>query len=315
MAKITIKQHYVPQSYLNKWVDEDECFYPIRIEDKNPPQLYIFKKKSKPVAYCFENFFYAEHTGIKDDISQVIETEFAEIESIFFNEIPIIEEKILKNKQITLQDKYHLSECMLFFHFKGKKYREQSTQMTDKLVKKINKFLAQDIDKHEKIKEKMDLLNISKQQMIDFADKEEYRVDFGNIHHLAIMQNIYNFCNLLVAKHWKIYISQNGEFLTTDTPFQDKALNSNYWGNDFLSREHVFILNPNIVIVARYQKNKNVKNVIRKDITHNKIAIQKINTLNLMNSIRFGFHKKKEILEDAKKNAYTLFLQNNPSKR
>jgi hypothetical protein len=295
--KNTRKQHYVPQFYLRQWCDEDNGFYPIKIESAEPPKIKIFDKKSNPSRFCFENFFYAQFTGKEDEASQILEDKFAEIEGIFSKELPKIERKILNNEQITDGDKFHLSECMLFLHFKGKKYREDSKRMTDKLMKQINKHIVHNIDRSEKSRKEMEKLGITKEQMIEFVEKEEYTVDMGNLHHLQIMNDMQGFCNLLTAKYWKIYISRKGDFITTDTPYQDIALNKNFfYGNDFLSREQTFILSPRVVIIARYPNQESGKKVNRKDITNNKGAIHTINTYNLMRSLNFGFHKDRELL-------------------
>ncbi|MFA6076824.1 MAG: DUF4238 domain-containing protein [Candidatus Paceibacterota bacterium] len=303
----TRKQHYVPQFYLRQWCDEDNGFYPIKIEGKEPPILKIFEAKSNPSRFCYENFFYAQHTGKEDEISQKVEEKFAEIEGVFSTELPKIEKKILDNEQITEGDKFNLSSCMLFLHFKGKKYREESKKMTDHLIKQINKHIARNMGRSDKSKKEMEELGITKEQMIEYADKEEYTVDMGNTHHMEIMKEIQGFSNLLTAKYWKIYISRKGDFITTDTPYQDIALSKKFYGNDFLSREQTFILSPRVVIVARYPHKESGKKVNRKDITNNKGAIHTINTYNLMRSLNFGFHKNRDLLIELKKTTEFLY--------
>lgn len=303
----TKKQHYVPQFYLRQWCDNDGGFFPVKIQTRNPPDLKIFNKKSNPSRFCYENFFYAQQTGIEDEVSQIIESNFAEIEGVFSTLLPALEAKIVNREHISDQDKYHLAECMLFLHFKGKRYRDESQQMTDALVKQIYRFHVHNIDKIPRAKAEMERLGITKEQMIEFAERGEYRIDFGNIHHLRIMKDIQGFCNLLTAKYWKVYISRNGEFITTDSPYLDKALSTSFWGNDFLSREQVFVLSPRVVIVARNPTNMYGKKFQRKDITHDKGAVHIVNCNNLMNSISFGFHKNKNLLEEVRITATFLY--------
>lgn len=293
---ITKKQHYVPQFYLRQWTDIDEAFFPIEIKSKVPPNLNVFKNKSGPRRFCFENFFYANNTGEKDEISQTIEKIFAEAEGIFSKELPKIEERILNNEQITEIDKYHLSECALFLYFRGKKYRDESKKMTDTLIKNFFRQSVPHMDKNPKRKEEMRKLGITQKEMNDFVNKGEYSVDLGNTHHLQILESLQGFCNLLSVKYWKVYISREGGFITTDAPYSDWATSKHFLGNDFLAREQCFILSPRIVIFAKYPNSKFGKNFSRKDISNNEDKIQYINSINLMNSIRFGFHKNKEHL-------------------
>lgn len=298
LEQITKKQHYVPQFYLRQWVDETGCFYPIKIKTKIPPKLSISNKKSNPKNFCFEKFFYAQYTGQQDDISQFLEKNFADIEKVFSEKLSVLENKILNNQQITNEDKYHLSEFMIFFWLKGKEYRLTSQKISEDAIKQINKLFVYDIDRIPEAKAKMKRFGLTKKDMIDFAEKGEYKIEFGNMHHLALMKDMYGFCNLLSAKYWKVYISRNGEFITSDTPYLDMATSKGFWGNDFLSREQSFVLSPKVIIIAQYPKNKSGKKIVRKDISSNKSLIQGMNYYRLMNSIQFGFHRNKQLLKE-----------------
>ncbi len=305
--QITRRQHYVPQFYLNKWVNQEGGFYPIKIVSKDPPVLEVFDNQSNVSSFCNENFFYAQHTGKADKISQDIEDMFTSMEGDFSSVLPAIEEKILTNQQITPCDKYLLSEFMIFIWLRGKHYRQQSVKMTEDVVKKINKFLVYDIDKDKKIKKKMDELGLTKEDMIKFVEKGDYSVDFGNMHHLEIMLDMKGFCNILSAKYWKILISRDGKFITTDTPYLDMPVSKTFWGNNFLSRKQSFILSPNIFIIALNPNNDYCKKIKRKDISLNLPYIQQINLHNLMNSIKFGFHQDRELLEGLKENIVSVY--------
>ncbi|MDQ5958091.1 MAG: hypothetical protein QG665_439 [Patescibacteria group bacterium] len=305
--KITEDQHYVPQFYLKQWLDEAGGFYPVKVEEKLPPKLKIFDKKSDQSRFCYENFFYAQHTGIEDEVSQIIEKQFAEIEAIFSNELPILEKKILNYEQITETEKYHLAECMIFLHFRGKKYLDQSKKMTDEVTKEMMKHWVHLIDKDPKSKAHMEELGLTKEQMVEFVHRGEFTVDYGNIHHLQILKDMHGFSNILSAKFWRVFISRKGDFITTDAPYLDMAVNKTFWGNDFLSREQSFILSPRVMILAIYPKNENGKKFVRKDITDDRGYIQQLNLHNLMNAIRFGFHKDRELLVELERLIHLVY--------
>jgi len=296
--KVTKRQHYVPQFYLRQWCDDEGGFYPIKVEERTPPKIKIFERKSDPSRFCYENFFYAQHTGQEDEISQNIERGFAEIEALLSVEIPKIERKILNSEQITEVDKYRLSELMIFLWIRGKSHRDQSQKMIEKLFKDINKLQMPYIDKDPKMKMLMQEKGITKEEMIEFAERGEYTVDVGNMQHLALFKEMYGFCNMLSNKYWKICISRDGKFITTDAPYLDKSLSRHFMGNHFMVREQSFVLSPRVIIVTRYPRNNSKKNIVRKDITGNLALIQQMNCHNLMQSIRFGFHRERDHLKE-----------------
>lgn len=299
MNKQTTKsQHYIPQFYLKKWVDFKGGFYPIKIIEKHPPKLDIFKVASSPNRFCSENYFYAQCTGKKDKMSQFFENIFKDIEGDLSLQLPKIEKRIIDNQQISFSDKYLLSQFMVFIWLRGKLYRQQSIKMTEDVIKKLNKSLVHYIDEDEFIRKKMDDFKITKDDMIQFVEKGDYAVEMDNIYHLNMLSEINGFSNILSAKYWLILISRRGHFITSDAPYLDMPINESFWGNDFLSREQSFVLSPNIFIIALYPKNDCCKKIKRKDVTNDINYIQQINCHNLMNSIQFGFHKDKELLED-----------------
>lgn len=308
----TRAQHYVPQFYLRQWCDDEDAFYPVKVAAKEPPSLSVFNKKSGPSRFCYENYFYAQHTGQEDALSQDIEKAFAEIEGVLHATIPTIEQKILDNQQITYEDKYRLCEMMVFFWLKGKAHREQSQRMSETLIKNVTRHMVRYMDRDPKQVAELKARGLTVEDMIDFADRGEYSVDFGNMHHMVLMKEMYGFCNLLAAKYWRIYLSREGHFIATDVPYMDIAKSKHFWGNDFLAREQIFILSPRAVIVALNPKNENGKKISRKDLTGQALRIQAMNMHNLMNSIRFGFHKKRELLEDLSRFTRIVYENSDP---
>lgn len=306
--KFTAKQHYVPQFYLRQWVDGDGGFYPAEVVRRQPPEVRIFTRKSNPSRFCYENFFYAQRTGEADEMSQQVEKAFAEIEGVFSNELPRIEKKILNNEQIDDDDKYSLAQCMTFLHLRGKKYLDESKRMTNEMAKKMMQMQLRFSDQDPKMKKLLEEHKFTKEEMIESLEGNRITVDMGNAHHLQMLKELEGFSNLLFAKFWKIFISREGHFITSDAPYIDTPLSREFYGNDFLSREQSFILSPRVMIFAQYPKNESGKKIIRKDITGQKNPIGIFNAHNLMRSIKFGFHSDPNVLQHSLLIAQALYL-------
>lgn len=295
----TAKQHYVPQFYLRQWIDEDLGFYPARVTHGFPPEIQIFERKSNPRSFCYENYFYAQHTGKADEMSQEIEKTFAEIEAIFSKELPAIEKKILNNEQIKDSDKYSLAQCMTFLHFRGKKYLDESKRMTNEMTQKMFEMRLRFSDNDPKFQALLKKHSLSKEELLEHLTTGRIEVDYGNHHHLQMLNEIQGFSNLLHAKFWRIYTSKEGHFITSDAPYNDRPLSREFYGNDFFSREQSFVLSPRAVIVAQSPKHEGGKKLVRNDLTGDKNKIGMINAHTLSSSIKFCFHKDQSILRHA----------------
>lgn len=305
----TVKQHYVPQFYLRQWTDANGGFYPAEVIQRQPPEVKIFPNKSNPRPFCFENFFYAQRTGEADEMSQEVEKTFTEIEGFFSQELPGIEKRILNNEHISDSDKYCLAQCMTFLHFRGKKYLDESKRMTSEMTKKMLQMHLSFADKDPQMQRLLEEHQLTKEQMIESLEGDKITIDLGNAHHLQILKDMEGFSNLLYAKFWRILISREGHFITSDAPYIDNPLSQHFFGNDFLSREQSFILSPKVMIFAQYPKNECGKKIIRRDLTGQKNQIGFINAHSLMRSIKFAFHSDRSVLEHSALFAKALYRQ------
>jgi hypothetical protein len=286
----TKKQHYVPQFYLKRWGDKDEKSFPIKINNHTPPSLEIIKNKSNVINFCHENYFYSEENA------ELVEQMFGEVEQKMSIEIPKLEYKILNNQQITSEDKYLLSYYMIIQYFRSKKYIDQSKKMTEDLMKWVNKTFVREIVKKPEVIKSLEMRNMTKEDMIKFVDEGNYSVVTSTESHLRILKEAQGFTNLLSAKYWEVFISRDGDFITTDSPLLDLPTGTGMWDNDYLSREQRFILSPKILIICKNPNDLNSKNFKRKDITSKKDFIHAYNATNLMNSVKFGFHSDEKVL-------------------
>ena len=183
---------------------------------------------------------------------------------------------------------------MLFLHMRGKKYLEWSKDISNEMTKKMYGMVLQ-YKKEDEFKK----LGLTKEEALEM--NETMTVDFGTAHHLQQLKDIQKLSFLIAKKYWRINISRKGEFMVTDTPYLDLPVKQEgFWGNSIFEREQIFMLSPKIHISILNPRSMNPKNINRKDITANTFLVDNLNLLSLMNSIMFGFHSDKNVLERAK---------------
>lgn len=304
MNNPTRRQHYVPRKYLRKWCDENDSFFPVKVQSRQPAKIEIFEKESNPERYCYENFFYAKHTGRYDDFSQLVEKDFTDAENVFWDKLPEIEKKILNNQQILTEEKWIIASFGIMLWLRGKKYREWSNKMSEDLFKWIMKSHIRMADKDPDFMRDLSEHGITHEEMIEFADKEEYKVEISNAQSLRLFESYKQFSNLLFHKYWQVYISRDGKFITTDSPYLDLPIREEkptFFGQTFLMRKQYLVLSPYILIEAIHPNNNSGKKLKRIDVTGNKGLVHYLNSIMIMNANLFGFHAEKENLEELKK--------------
>jgi len=77
----------------------------------------------------------------------------------------------------------------------------------------------------------------------------DYELKMDNSSHLNMFSEMQGFVNLVFAKKWRIYISNEEDFITSDTPvieiFPERK---GPYGPTFFDRKHTFVMTPKIVI-------------------------------------------------------------------
>lgn len=288
--KHTVKQHYVPRAFLERWSFDNGQVYPIKIVSKIPPNLEILKKTGV-YPFCHENYFYADKQGKKDDFSQIVEDNFTEVENGMYSTLISFEKKVLNNEQITFDDKYDLASVMLFLHMRGKKHLEWSKKFSNEMARKMFGMTLR-FKKDSEFEE----LGITREEAIEM--NEGMTVDLGMAHHLQQLKDIQEFAFHIARKYWKINISKKGEFIVTDAPYLDLPVKQVGWyGNDIYDRDQIFMLSPKVHILIKKPSDLRSKNINRKDITNDAYNVDHLNLLSLMNSVLFGFHSDEKVLE------------------
>lgn len=296
----TIKQHYVPRAFLERWSIDNGQVYPIKIITKIPPKLEILKKTGV-YPFCHENYFYANEQGKKDEFSQIVEENFTEVENGMYATLTSFEKKVLRNEQITFDDKYNLASIMLFFHMRGKKHLEWSKNFSNEIVRKMFDMTLRFKEENE-FKE----LGITREEALEM--NRDMSVDLGMAHHLQQLKDIQEFAFHIARKYWRINISKKGEFIVSDAPYLDLPVKQVGWyGNSIYDRDQIFMLSPKVRISIMKPISLKAKNVNRKDITNDNNNVDHLNLISLMNSVLFGFHSDEKVLERTKQMVYKVY--------
>lgn len=248
LKQITIKQHFVPKFYFKRFADDGNRLQVLDI--KNAKIL-----KSRPYSgVCYADFYYAQQTGVPDEVSQEIETFLKATEDIVSSDYDRVAEDILNYKQIREEDQLRLAWFMAALWMRNPMMRENINKMNEDMRKQIFKkysyFPGFEKSIQNIMKERGESANNEAvQQVKELFQSGDYQLKMDNTSHLDLMMEMKGFVNLVLAKKWRIYISLQERFITSDTPvieiFPERK---GPYGPSFLDRKHVFVMTPKIVI-------------------------------------------------------------------
>lgn len=299
---ITKNQHYVPQFYLRKFVNNKGK---LEILDCERKKIVIPRP---PKSVCNEEYYYSANNKF-DEVSQVLEKEFQRIESDISKVYGNIAKKFINFEQITENDKMLVATFMSLQYLRGPYMRKQTQKMNEQMFRQIIKLQFNSsykfFDQYEKETGEK-LTEEQRNKIIESVQKEEYRVEMGNTTHLHLIGEMEGFRNLLFGKEWQVYISKSSKkFITSDNPvielFPDWTGKS-FYGPTFLQRTHQFTMTPDILIVATNPRNPPaIGKVKRKTLFDNKIHNDKILELNFQhpqNAIAYAYANNPDSLQD-----------------
>lgn len=264
--QITKDQHYVPRFYLKRFA--------------NPAgKLEIFDCENERMlrarAYggvCYEKFFYSSETGKEDEVSQVVEEAFGKMETGLSIELAQIIPKIENNQALTVGDRLTVATLMSMLWLRGPVMRKQINRMEEQVLKEV--MARHSIEHLSELAKKLEAETgqvmgpEEVQEMHEFLRSREYSLSIGNGGHLRFQQEMEGFRNLFYGKKWNVYLARGRyKFITTDNPVAEYFPETNgWWGNDFLSRTHMFALTPTILIEAVYPHHTTGKKLRRKTL-------------------------------------------------
>ncbi|MGI5870293.1 MAG: DUF4238 domain-containing protein [Kiritimatiellia bacterium] len=301
---ITKNQHYVPQFYLRKFANDED-----KLEILDCERRKVVASRS-PKSVCNEEYYYSANNKL-DEVSQALEKEFQRIESDISKVYDSIAKKFVNFEQIAESDKMLVATFMSLQYLRGPYMRKQIQRMNEQMIKQITKLhfgsshIHKFFDQHEKETGEK-LTEQQRNEVIEFAQKGEYRVEMGNAAHLHLIGEMEGFRNLLFGKEWQVYISKSSKkFITSDNPVIElfpEWTGKFFYGPTFLQRTHQFSMTPDILIVATDPRNPpEIVKVKRKTLFDNKEHNEKILELNFQhprNAIAYAYASSSDLLQD-----------------
>ncbi len=302
--QITKDQHYVPQFYLKKFINEVG-----KLEILDCEHRKIVQSRT-PKSVCYEEYFYSANNEL-DEASQEIEKEFERIETKISDAYGGIVERFINFKEITLDDKILISTFMSMQYLRGPYMRKQIKRMSESVIKQITQMrygsddINHSLDKFE-IQTGEKISAQERKDLIKLARSGNYNVETNNVTHLQMFAEMEGFRNLFFAKDWLVYVSKsNKKFITSDSPIIEifpEWTSKFFYGPSFLQRIHQFAMTPEIFIVANDHKNSSgIGKIKRKTLFDNEKHNNKILELNFeypRNAIAYAYANNKNSLND-----------------
>ena len=216
MKQITEAQHFVPRFYLKLFARQGK----IQVLDARAKRI---GKPRSPASVCYRPFFYAAGTGVQDEISQAFEGVFGQIESVVAKAFPGIIERA-GDLKLTNEDLDVLAYFMSVQWLRTFSFRERMQKIYSEVMKGILKGRASFPEFQDYIRstsEGRDMSDAQIEEVKRFVQSGEYDLRFDNAPHLNFIgeEQINGFRNLLLAKNWRIILSEDPyHFITSDNP-------------------------------------------------------------------------------------------------
>ena len=258
MTQITRNQHYVPKFYFKRFAKEEQIqVFDVRAKRIEKPRHYG--------SMCRKEFFYAAKTGVQDEISQVFEKDvFGKIEDVIAKALPGIIERTDAQK-LTNGDLDVLAYFMSVQWLRTLFFRERLQKMQSEIRKWMLKQRASLPGFQDHIQETAEVHEVSEEKLREAVNRliesGEYDIRTNNAQHLNFIgeEEINGFCNLLLAKKWRIILSEGPyHFITSDNPVVEWIPpRTGIFGSTFTERKHYLALTPSILIETEYPDDRN----------------------------------------------------------
>ena len=205
-----------------------------------------------------EVFFYAAETGVQDEISQAFEDVFGQTEKMIAEALPGIIERADAQK-LTNGDLDMLAYFMSVQWLRTRFFRERLQKILSEFIKWFIQLRAAHSPRflQDHIQEAAEAHEVSEEKLREAVNRliESGEYDFretNNTSHLNFIDegNINGFCNLFLAKKWRIIISARPcHFITSDNPVAEWIPpRTGLTPVTFMGHRHLLALTPNILI-------------------------------------------------------------------
>ena len=254
--QITKNQHYVPECYLKQFaIENPNQGFMVRAFDVRA--VRILERPFSTAQICWKKFFYAVETGVRDDISQALETVFGRIENVFSTALPGIINRAAA-QQLTFNDLDFLAYFMSVQWVRTPSFREWLQKVYSDYMKWRINVRASRPEFRDFIRSTADDMGedqLSDEQIEEIKQRvqsSEYDVRWDNSPHLNFIdeQKVNGFHNLFLEKKWRIHLSQGPyHFITSDNPVVHwKPPMTGLVPVTFMDGSHLFALTPKILI-------------------------------------------------------------------
>ncbi len=287
--QVTRRQHWVPQSYLEKFTAEDNLLQSFNIQEGK-----VIEKRYSPKSVCYGKFFYGAWTGKKDENSQFLERMFALSETDFSDLCSEFEKSIWSYGKIDDALRYAISFHIALLYLRTPYFRKKTIQWEKQRLNFYTRTISCDDELWSSLtkefkKENPDItdkeLDEVKKIFQNMETQKEVKINVSNIPHFHFLRNLKLVQNIFMIKTWKIYLlpeNSNFRFITSDTPVLERPPRGWKFGNfhspGLFDLVHYFPFSPRILIELSdpLEYGREIRKVKRKQITDDSF-IQELN--------------------------------------
>jgi len=296
--QITKKQHYAPSFYFKRFSDNSQMIQVIDL-----PEGRIMKSRSY-TSVCWADFYYAEKTGVSDEVSQEFETFFKEIEDYFSIDFDSILETILNYKEISPEQLDKMAWFFSCLWVRSPQMRSQLNKMTEDVMKWYAGIIASEPNFIDNAKNKLTQKGVSFTEadldnIQDMYQNGDLSMTISNQDHLRMIMKCEEYMHWFKAKNWRFYIAKGSKrFITSDTPvieiFKGDTLQEQMYNNHIMQRPQFLALTPDVLIELT---DPTIGKKFKRKAVNNK-EVDEHNLLRAQYSERYAYSKSKTDLQD-----------------